>query len=79
MNRAYWLAVLERAVKTAAQSALLVAGADQVNALRADWGDVGGFALGGFVLSVLFSLASTGLGGNGPSITTEHVAHHGDR
>lgn len=72
-TRAYWLAVLERAVKTAAQSALLVVGADQINAMHAAWGDVFGFAVGGFVLSVLFSLASTGLGGNGPSVTTEHV------
>jgi hypothetical protein len=73
MTKAYLLAVLERAVKTAAQSALLVIGADQLNALSANWGDVGGFAAGGFVLSVLTSLATSGLGGNGPSATTERV------
>lgn len=69
----YLLAVLDRAVKTAAQSALLVFGADQVNALHANWEVVGGFALGGFVLSALTSLASSGITGNGPSLTTEHV------
>lgn len=75
MTRAYLLAVLERATKTAAQSALLVLGADQINALNAQWADVGGFALGGFVLSVLTSLATSGFGGgDGPSLTTEHVA-----
>lgn len=73
MTKAYALAVLERAVKTAAQSALLVFGADQINALNANWADVGGFAAGGFVLSVLTSLATSGFGGNGPSATTEHV------
>jgi hypothetical protein len=73
MTRAYLLAVLERATKTAAQSALLVLGADQIDAMNASWGDVGGFALGGFVLSVLTSVATSGFGGNGPSATTEHV------
>lgn len=73
MTKAYLLAVLERAVKTAAQAALLVLGADQINAMNANWTDVGGFALGGFVLSVLTSLATSGLGGNGPSATTEKV------
>lgn len=73
MNRAYLLAVLDRAVKSAAQAALLVFGADQLDALHADWELAGGFALGGFALSVLTSVASSGIGGNGPSLTTEHV------
>lgn len=73
MNKAYALAVLERAVKTAAQSALLVFGADQLNAMSASWSDAAGFAAGGFVLSVLTSLATSGFGGNGPSATTETV------
>lgn len=65
--KAFALATFERATKTAAQSALLVFGADQVNALHASWGDVGGFAAGGFVLSVLTSVASSGFGSSGPS------------
>lgn len=73
MTKAYALAVLERAVKTAAQSALLVFGADQINAMNASWADAAGFAAGGFVLSVLTSLATSGFGGNGPSVTTETV------
>lgn len=73
MTKAYLLAVLERATKTAAQSALLVLGADQINALAADWVVLGGFALGGFALSILTSLATSGFGGNGPSATTERV------
>lgn len=73
MTKAYALAVLERAVKTAAQSALLVFGADQLNAMNASWADAAGFAAGGFALSILTSLATSGFGGNGPSATTEHV------
>lgn len=73
MTKEYLLAVVERAIKTAAQAALLVLGADQLNAMDASWADAGGFAAGGFVLSILTSLATSGLGGNGPSATTEHV------
>jgi len=54
--------VVERAVKTAAQAALLVIGADQANVLTLDWQNVAGFAGGGFVLSVLTSLASLPFG-----------------
>lgn len=67
MNRKYLTAIAERACKTAAQSALLVIGADQLNALNANWVDVGGFALGGFALSVLTSIATSGFGGDGPA------------
>jgi len=66
-------AALERALKTAAQSAILVFGADQFNALQADWQTAGGFALGGFVLSLLTSLVSSGAGSPGPSLANEVV------
>ena len=70
LSQAFWIAALERAIKTAAQAAILVLGADQVNAMAASWGDVLGFAVGGFVLSVLTSLASSPLGSSpGPSAT----------
>ncbi len=61
-TRIFWTKAAERAVKTAAQSAILVFGADQVNALSASWADVGGFAAGGFVLSLLTSIATSGTG-----------------
>lgn len=59
----YWLAVADRAVRTAAQTALLTMGADQLNVVQVDWLDVGGFALGGAVLSILTSLVTGGLNG----------------
>ena len=61
-DRFFWIDTAERAVKTAAQSALLAIGADQLNALAADWQTVAGFALGGGVLSILTSLASLKVG-----------------
>lgn len=72
-RKKYVLAIADRAVRTAAQSAVLVLGAEQINAVSANWADVGGFAAGGFVLSVLTSLITGGLTGNGPSLTTEVV------
>jgi hypothetical protein len=64
----------ERAVKTAAQSAILVIAADQVNALTVAWVEVGGFALGGAVLSLLTSIGSDALtSGDGPSLTDAEV------
>lgn len=69
---AFWKAAAERAAKTAAQAALvqLVVG-DGFNAFDADWGTAGGFAAGGAVASLLFSLVSIGVGGPGPSLGAE--------
>ena len=67
---AFWKSTAERALKSAAQTALVVIGGDQlVNAISVDWLDVGGFALGGAALSVLTSLGSGAVGGPGPSLT----------
>ena len=62
--RTYYTELVDRAIKTAAQSAILVLGADQIDALNADWQLVGGFALGGAVLSVLTTLGQRGITGN---------------
>jgi len=69
----FWRAALERAVKSAAQGAVLAFGAGQVNALDLDWSTFGGFALGAFVLSLLTSIGSDALTGNGPSLTNAEV------
>ena len=68
-RRAYWRAVAERAIKTAAQVAVLTIGGDVVNAFDLEWENILGLSLGGALLSVLTSLASSELGGDsGPSI-----------
>jgi hypothetical protein len=67
----FWKATAELAVRGAASAALLAIGAEQVNALVTDWGTVGGFALGGAVLSVLWSLGSSPFGKPGSPTIVE--------
>lgn len=72
---AFWKAAAERAVKTAAQGALLSIGATSiaVNAFAVDWPQVGGFALGAAALSILTSVGSGIVTGGGPSATNAEV------
>lgn len=63
MLRDYYTDLVDRAVKTAAQSAILVLAAEQVNVVSVNWVEVGGFAAGGAALSVLTTLASRGIFG----------------
>lgn len=72
---AFWKAAAERAVKTAAQGALLSIGATSiaVNAFAVDWPQVGGFALGAAALSILTSVGSGIATGGGPSATNAEV------
>lgn len=63
MNKVFWKAAFERAVKTAAQSVLLAIGAAQGADLFAlDWQTVLLAAAGGAVLSVLTSIVSVPFG-----------------
>lgn len=62
-NRKFWTETAERAVKSAAQSLLLLwAGDSAFNIVNADPRMAGGIAAGAAVLSVLTSLASTAVG-----------------
>lgn len=70
---AFWRAATERAIKTGAQVAILTIGADTFNAVTMDWGQVGGFALGGVALSYLTSLAF-GRDGNPSATNAERTA-----
>jgi hypothetical protein len=71
LTKLFWSQALERATKTFAQSAILAVGASKgANLFTLDWQNCLGFALGGFVLSILTSVASYGPTGdpNGPSL-----------
>lgn len=64
-RKLFWMETFERAIKTAAQSALLALGAEAVTGFdlfSADVVAVASFAAGGAVVSFLTSIASTQLG-----------------
>lgn len=74
----FWKATAERALRTAAQAAILVLVGEayesaQINALDLDWLRVLGFALGGALLSVLTSLAGNAVSKTGPSFGDTEV------
>jgi hypothetical protein len=69
----FWRATAERALSTAAQAALLILGADQINVVSVDWLTVAGFAAGGAALTVIKALAFGGRDGN-PSATNAETA-----
>lgn len=69
----FWQDAAERAIKTAAQSAILGLGFTSVtaNALTFDWVEMGGFAAGGFILSILSSVGSFTFTGSASAISPE--------
>lgn len=69
---AFWKASAERAIKTAAQTAVALIGTDQVGILNLDWGEIGAVVATATVLSVLTSVAS-GVGGSPAIGNTERL------
>ena len=70
--RSFWVASTERAVKTAAQTFLALAGATAFNVLTADWQTLLGVSAGAAVLSYATSLVSAQVMGDGsPSLVPE--------
>lgn len=69
---AFWKASAERAIKTAAQTAVALIGTDQVGILNLDWGEIGAVVATATVLSVLTSVAS-GVGGSPAIGRTERL------
>ena len=72
-SKKFWKATTERAVKTAAQTVLSVYLVGDVffDVFAADWKSLLGVALGGAFLSVLTSVGSDAIGGDGPSLSEE--------
>lgn len=67
----------ERALKSAAQAVLLMIGADQLDALSADWQGMASVAAGAAVLSLLTSIGSGFVGGGTPSVGGEALLPKG--
>jgi hypothetical protein len=61
-TKTFWKQAAERAVKTAAQGAILALGGDAANVLHANVWVVLGAAGGGALLSLLTSLVTSGTG-----------------
>lgn len=68
-SAAFWAAALERAVKTAAQAAVLAVGAGALaaDARAVDWLAVASFAAGGAALSLLTSIGTGAVTDGTPS------------
>ena len=58
----FWKATVERCVKTVAQALIAVVAGTSFDWFSADWKAIGGTALTAGVLSVLSSIASSGIG-----------------
>ena len=70
-TRSFVIAAGERALKTFAQTALSILGAEAVDLLAADWVGVLSVAAGAAVVSLLTSIVSGRYGYPGPSLTSE--------
>ena len=68
----FWKHSLERAIKSAGQTLVLMWGVGQFNVLDVNWLQVVGLAAGAAVLSLVTSVASAPVGeGQSPNATTE--------
>lgn len=69
----FWAATAERAVKTAAQAFVAAIGVNVVALDQINWEVVGGTTAIAAILSVASSIASAGVGGDGPSLGPETI------
>lgn len=67
-TQVFWLDASERALKTAAQAALVLIVGNNVSIWSLDWGQVFSAVLMGALASLLTSIASSGAGGNSASL-----------
>lgn len=70
----FWKAAAERAIKTFAQTLVVVLGADAVDILAVDWPQALSLAAGAALVSVLTSIGSDwATQSSGPSLTNAEV------
>ena len=62
MSAVFWRRATERAVKTAAQTMVALIGTSAVSIIDVDWGQVAGVSATAAALSILTSVASSGVG-----------------
>ena len=70
---AFWKATAERAVKTVAQSAVALITAQATGLLDVEWLALASISGLAGLVSVLTSIASSGVGGDGPSLAGEEL------
>lgn len=68
VSKEFWKGAFERAIRTAAQTAIALIGTDQVGVLALDWAQIGSVVATATILSLLMSVAGGGTG-SGPSFT----------
>lgn len=72
-RRDFWLAALERAIKTFCQSLLALLGTNVTSITDVDWGQALGIAGLAAIASILFSISSVSVGKSGPSLGPEQL------
>lgn len=66
-TREFWASTAERAVRTAAQTAIALIGTNQVGILSLDWAQIGSVVATATVLAVLTAIAGDAATKNGPA------------
>ena len=66
-TREFWASTAERAVRTAAQTAIALIGTDQVGLLNLDWAQIASVVATATILSILTSIAGDTATKNGPA------------
>ena len=66
-TREFWASTAERAVRTAAQTAIALIGTDQIGILNLDWGQIISVVATATILSLLTSVAGDTATKNGPA------------
>lgn len=69
----FWVAALERAIRSLAQGFIVGGLGDTTGILTLDWLNVVSIAVGMFLVSLLTSIASGGVNGEGPGLTRAEV------